>query len=466
MFNFFKPKNQLIIDPSQIQNFEYLDPKAYYFDTACQSLRPQQVINAEMEYYHSFGACGGRVKYQWGKMVDQKVSECRTNLLKLAGKTSRDYTVAFGLNTTHLISLVLHQINPEKLGIKQIITSQIEHNSVFLSSLTWAKRNGLKRLVLPRIESGNYFGGLQYDTNNPIFLANSVIIVNTMSNIDGQELTNAEQLAQDVHQTGGILLLDACQTFGHNPEILKNVDFDAAFGSGHKMYGPSVGFVIIKKDLLKKLDCYLIGGSTVQDVKLESYELVENDEEIYARIEPGLQNFAGIIGLNEAIKWQDAFLKTNTEKQVRPWGLLRSSGGVLITNNKIENNLVKKIPPFVSLTAPKEALVINTSQNQNYEQRLTFYLNQKLLKIQDIHLLNPNPSPVVSLYSDKMDSHKIAMYLSEAGIMCRSGYHCCHYYLKEKMKYPPLLRISLGLHNTPEQIDFLVDKLEFILKNS
>ena len=448
MFNFFKPKSKAVINSCQIQNFEYLDPKAYYFDTACQSLRPQQVINAEMEYYHSFGACGGRVKYQWGKTVDQKVSECRANLLKLAGKSSQDYTVAFGLNTTHLISLVLHQINPEKLGVKQIVTSQIEHNSVFLSSLTWAKRNSLKRLVLPRIKSGNSFGGLEYDTDNPILPANSVVIVNTMSNIDGQELTNAKQLAQDVNQTGGILLLDACQTFGHNPEILKNVDFDAAFGSGHKMYGPSVGFVIIKKDLLKKLDCYLIGGSTVQDVKLDSYELVENDEEIYARIEPGLQNFAGIIGLNEAIKWREGWISNLTAQEDKESGNAVQGHKVIISKSSI----------LLELTGGEDA--------EEYENILSRYLHQKLQELSNIELLNPNPSPVVSLYSDKIDSHKIAMYLSEAGIMCRSGYHCCHYYLKEKMKYPPLLRISLGLHNTPEQIDFLVDKLEFVLKNS
>ena len=45
-----------------------------------------------------------------------------------------------------------------------------------------------------------------------------------------------------------------------------------------------------KKVLLKKLDCYLIGGSTVQDVKLDYFELIENEEEIYANCMP--QNFS------------------------------------------------------------------------------------------------------------------------------------------------------------------------------
>lgn len=442
MFNLFKNKTQAAIDSSQIQNFDYLTKNDYYFDSACQSLRPQQVINAEIEYYQQFNTCGHRVKYKWGQIVDKKVSECRANLLKLVGKNSKDYTVAFGLNTTHLISLVLHQINPKQLGLQKIITSEIEHNSVFLSSLTWANRNNLPRLVLERVDLQTQNnqklnpGSLLYDQSD---LEKAVVIVNTMSNIDGQELLNADILAKDVHQMGGILLLDACQTFGHNPEILENIDFDAVFGSGHKMYGPSVGFVIIKKDLLKKLDCYLIGGSTVQDVKKDSYELVQNDEEIYARIEPGLQNYAGIIGLNESIKWRENFVK-DKQKEIQD-----------------QTNLKKTYPRLDQIDD------FGLKFKNDWEQILASYLNQKLKEILNIKLLNSKPSAVVSLYSDKMDGHKMAMYLSEAGVMCRSGYHCCHYYLKEKKEYPPLFRISLGLHNTPKQIDYLIDKMKVIL---
>jgi selenocysteine lyase/cysteine desulfurase len=416
MFNFFKTKNAQTTasNPastnSEFTNFSYLDRSAYYFDSACQTLRPQSVIDAETAYYHNHNSCGHRVKYKWGEQTDKLVEECRENILKLVGKSSKDYTVAFCLNTTHGINTVLHQLpsNSENYFYKKIVISDIDHNSVFLSSITWAGRNGAERSVLERDEVGN----LVYEKNE---LKDSIVLTNSMSNIDGRELLNAKKLAEDLHEMGGILLLDACQTLGHNPEFLRDVDFDAAFGSGHKMYGPSLGFIIIKKVLLKKLDCYLIGGSTVQDVKLDYFELIENDEEIYARLEPGLQNYAGIIGLNEAIKWR--------------------------TNWKNDKN--------------KSAT--------EYEHQLAIYLNQKLKEIPEIKLLNSKPSSVVSLYSDKMDGHKMAMYLGETGIMCRSGYHCCHYYLKEKMKFPPLFRISLALHNTPEQIDYLIEKMKIIL---
>ncbi len=387
-------------------NFAYLDQNKYfYFDSACQTLRPQVVIQSEQDYYQEYNACGHRVKYEWGKTVDSLTDETRELLLKAVNKTSKEYTVAFCLNTTHGINTILHQLNPNLYD--RIVTSEIEHNSVFLNALTWSKRNNKKRIVCSRHEDG----GLEYKKED---LSKAVVLVNETSNIDGRRLTNINELAKDVHNVGGIILLDGAQTFGHDIHFLKDIDFDAILGSGHKMYGPSIGFIIVKKSLLKNLDNYLIGGGTVENVRYNDFDLVSNDDELYARIEAGLQNFAGIIGLGSAIKWKSDFR-------------------------------------YGSLNATE------------YEQELKTYLLQELLKIKSINLLSLNPSSVVSIYSNKIDAHKLGALLSTKQIMCRTGYFCCHYYLKELKQLPPLLRISLGLNNTKEQIDFLVENLDFII---
>ncbi|MEI7603705.1 MAG: aminotransferase class V-fold PLP-dependent enzyme [bacterium] len=402
----FKNNKQLNSSSINQINFDYMDNDIYYFDSACQTLRPQQVIDAQDEYYHEYNACGHRVKYKWGQIVDEKVEETRALLLEASGKNSKNYTVAFTLNTTIGINFVLQQLNPSKFD--KTVTSEIEHNSVFLTTMTWAQRHNKKRIVLPRLVDGE----LDYKKDD---LKNAVVVVNTTSNIDGRNLLNAKQLADDVHEMGGILLLDACQSYAHLPELLKNVDFDAAFGSGHKMYGPSVGFIVIKKDLLKNLDCYLIGGSTVQDVQLDSFELIDNDEEIYSRIEPGLQNFAGIIALGESIKWFKQFKK-------------------------------------------------NGLSAHEYEVTLQKKLNEGLKSVDNLVMLYDKPSSVVSIYSEKIDGHRLGTFLGEKKIMCRTGYHCCHYYLKNLKKYPPLFRISLALHNDEKQIEFLIENLKLMLK--
>ena len=104
-------------------DFGYLNPDTHYFDSACQTLRPQPVISAVTEYYRQYNACGGRVKYAWGEKVDGIVADTREQLLKLLDKSAKDYTVAFCLNTTAGINLLLQQLREGRFT--RIVTSDI-----------------------------------------------------------------------------------------------------------------------------------------------------------------------------------------------------------------------------------------------------------------------------------------------------------------------------------------------------
>jgi selenocysteine lyase/cysteine desulfurase len=335
-----------------------------------------------------------------------EVADARKKLLSLTGKNEKDYAVAFTLNTTYGINLVLGQLPPG--DIKSIVTSEIEHNSVFLPSITWSQGAGIKRLILKRDADGN----LLTDGTD---LSDSVVIVSTLSNIDGRGLPNVSDIAGQVHRGSGLLLLDAAQQFGHDPNGLKNTDFDALFGSGHKMYAPSLGFIVIKRTLLRRLKPFFIGGGTVADVNGDSYTLLSGNTDEHSILEPGLQNWAGIVGLNTALDWL---------QKVRPMGL----------------------------------------KPQDYEQKLAGDLFDRLKSMPRVKMINNVPRPVMSFYVDGLDGHKLAIFLSEQRIMCRSGHFCCHHYLQHVCGYPPLVRFSLGLHNTSADIERCTKVLESILK--
>ncbi len=382
-------------------DFAYVESNACYLDSACQTLRPTSVIDAETEYYLRYNACGGRVKYEWGTTVDAKVQEARELLLRLSGKNRKDYCVAFTLNTTYGINLILHQL-PVK-DFTRIVTSDIEHNSVNLPSMTWANRRHAERLVLQRADDGSLHC-------EPQQLERSVVLISSMSNIDGRTARNLHQLAEQTHERGGILLVDAAQGFAHDVERLRNTDFDAAFGSGHKMYGPSIGFIVIKRTLLDRLDPFFIGGGTVTDVTSDSYALLREGEEAHAVLEAGLQNWGGILGLAEAVRW------------------------------------------------------LETQQaNKEREKVIAETLYRGLQQHSRVHLFNHESSPIVSFHVDGIDAHRLALYFSGQGIMCRSGHFCCHSYLQHQLNLPPLLRVSLGLYNTSAHVGKFLDALQKIL---
>jgi len=391
-------------DSSGLSDFPHIARDVIYLDSACQTPRPQPVIDAVLQYYRDYNACSGRAKHGWGARLDAKVWEARQRVLALVSKSAREYAVAFTLNTTYGLNLLLGQLPST---FQRIVTSDIEHNSVFLPTIPAAKRLGVPRLVLPRSPDGT----LEYTLAD---LRGAVVAVNATSNIDGRTLLNLSQLADDTHSAGGLLLLDGAQSVSHQLELLRAADWDALVFSGHKLYGPSLGVIVIKRALLSALDLQFVGGGLVEEVEEQRYALVTAAEDLPARLEPGLQDFAGIVGLSAALEWL---------RRYKPEGM-------------------------------------EAGAHQAALARLLF---DQLSSQPGVRLINASPTPVLSFYAERIDAHRLAIVLSGRSIMARSGYLCCHYYLKRLHRYPPLLRVSLGLHNTHRQIETFLSILKTIL---
>ena len=381
-----------------MEDFKYLPENAHYFDSACQSLRPQCVIDALNEYYTDYNSCGERVKYAWGKQVDERVEETREAVLDLLKLKSKHYFVSFTLNTTYGLNLLLSQL---ELPIKKVITSEIEHNSVFLSTMTFAEKNQINRVVLSREANGL----LSLDND----FSNSLVVVNAVSNIDGRRLENIAALVKKVKKQGGFIILDCAQALGSNYELLQKIPADAFVASAHKMYAPSLGVMIVRKDFAKYIKSSFVGGGMVSSVKQDSFEMLAGDE-IHTIFEPGLQAWGEIIAFKTAIDW----LKKQKKK----------------------------------------------SQIDEFSKDIFEFLKTQ----KGVNVLNEKATPVISFYHDKLDAHLIAQALSDEGIMVRSGYFCAHYYLKEVLNLPHLVRISIGLHNTREDVDKLKQVLERVFE--
>ena len=386
-----------------MKDFDYLAEGDVYLDSACQSLRPRPVIDAINRYYTQHNSCGERVKYAWGRETDELVEETRALMLKYLKLKSKDYSVSFTLNTTYGINLLLDQF---KDGLfDKVMTSDIEHNSPFLSTMTFAKRHNIPREVMVREDDGSIDVEC-YD------FTKALVVVNCASNIDGRKLSNVNELIKKVHKQKGVIIIDAAQALAHNPEILYKTEADAICSSAHKMYGPSLGVMIVRRDLFKKIETSFIGGGMVDDVKKESYKLsAESANHAYTKFESGLQAWGEIVAFGQAIKWLNKLSRADKE-----------------------------------------------NFHKQYE-RLFDYLSAQ----ERVHLINTEPNPTMSFYIDGLDSHLVGGALSNEGIMARTGYFCVHYYLDHVKHYPPLIRFSMGYHIRPSDIDKTIEIFERML---
>lgn len=376
-----------------VKDFDYLGEKNVYLDSACQSLRPKPVVEVLNDYYFKHNSCGERVKYPWGEKTDELVEETRKKVLKFLKLKGKDYFVSFTLNTTYGINLILNELKPEL--VKKVVTSEIEHNSPFLATMAMAERLGVPRVVLKRAEDGTLMMG---DED----FAGAVVVVNCAANFDGRRLMNVKEVVKRVHKDGGIVILDAAQVMAHYHEMLEKTEADAVCFSAHKMYAPSLGVMVVRRDLVSRLRLTFIGGGMVDDVFEDRYLLsAENKEHTYTIFEAGLQAWGEICALGEAIDW----------------------------------------------------LSDRTKEDKRRLESCTKELDEFLRSRPRVKMVGVEANPTMSFYVEEMDSHLIGAALGQEGIMARTGYFCVHYYLDKVLGLPPLVRFSLSYATREEDVE-------------
>lgn len=378
-----------------------------YLDNACQSLRPQSVINAVSDYYQSYSACGGRSMHRLAEAVTQKCDETRSIVAKFIA-AKRIEEIIFTRNTTEGINLIAHSLGLQKGDI--VITSDKEHNSNLIPWQILVKKVGIVHKIVPSKEDNSFdLEAFQSQMDERIKL----VSFGFTSNLDGMTIP-ASEVIKIAHKAGALVLLDAAQTAPHHKIDVQALDVDFLAFSGHKMLAPSgTGVLYGKYRLLEKLEPFLVGGDTVSSSTYEAHEFLPPPE----KFEAGLQDYAGIIGLGDAVRYL-------------------------------------------------ETVGFETIARQ--EQALNKFITDEIVNIPKLKIIgDQNPSlrsGIISFYIEGVDSHQIALMLDQsANIMVRSGQHCVHSWFASK-QITGSVRASLCFYNTLEEADIFVKSLRKVLR--
>jgi len=354
------------------------DKSPVYLDTACQSLRPRQVVEAMDSYYYEYPACGGRSVHRLATQVSIKVDEAREKVSDFIGSDSYDQVI-FTKNATESINLVARG-----LGLKRgdaVLTTDMEHNSNHVPWLQLKKTNGVDRVIVPTPDQGSF--DLETFKRSLTKKVRLVSVVQT-NNVTGTTIP-VKDICEISHDNGSMVMVDGAQSAPHMKVDVVDMDVDFYAFSMHKMLGPSgVGVLYGKKQLLNNVEPLIVGGGGVSLTTYEKVELLPIPE----RFESGLLNYAGIIGSGAAIDY------------------LRAIGMDEVMEHDIECNRI---------------------------------VTDGLADIEKVSIIGPK-DPVLrgSIYSFNvrgMRSHDVAMILDEmAEVMIRSGMHCVHpYFLSRKI---------------------------------
>ncbi len=388
-------------------DFQILEGDALiYFDNACQTLRPKQVLSAMNEYYEQYPACGGRSMHRLAARVSQQVDQARARIARFIDARDKK-EIVFTRNTTEGINLVAHSLGLRAGDV--VITSDKEHNSNLIPWQVLQQKLGIKHVIVATDQDGLLdLEAYQHALTQGVAL----VSMGYVSNLDGVAQP-VERIIQLAHAAGAKVLLDGAQAVPHHKLSVTQLDVDFLAFSGHKMLGPSgIGVLYGKSQLLAELEPFLVGGDTVAFSTYTSHEFLAAPE----KFEAGLQDYAGIIGLGAAVAY------------------LEQVGFDAIVARELELNQ---------------------------------FLTKELTTIKGLHLIGPQDpslrSGIISFYVDGKDHHKIALMLDEvAGICVRSGQHCVHSWFHDR-RLAGSVRASVYFYNTLAEAEVFVTQLRKVL---
>jgi cysteine desulfurase/selenocysteine lyase len=363
-------------------------------------------------------------------------NRCREKVGAFVGIDPSYHTVIFCGNTTDAINRLCCRFPLEEGEV--VLTTVMEHHS---NLLPW-RFHGQVDYVRAKLPSGmldiDHLQQKLHEYDGKVRL----VAVTGASNITGL-IPPLKQIARLAHEHGAMLLVDASQLIAHRRIVMGSADdperIDFLAFSGHKLYAPfGSGGLIGPRDFFKKGRPGLIGGGAVDLVSLSHVEWTEVPE----KEEAGTPNLIGICAMVKAMETLEDLGMEN----------------IAAHEQELTEKIYKQLEQFRGIR------IYGSCDPMNGGERLG----------------------VIPIQSDKYNHALLGAILGyEWGIGVRNGCFCAHAYVEhlleiddeeirrhlanirrgDQSSLPGFVRISLGLYNTEEEIEYLAEALHSILNH-
>lgn len=375
-----------------------------YLDNAATTQKPRSVIESMNDFYFSHNANVKRGAHSLVELATTGYEESRKTVQEFIGAQLAK-EIIFCKGTTEAINMLAWSfVYPKLQKGDEIIISILEHHSNILPWISICKKRGAHLKVVPIHPNGK----LDIEMlKSFISYKTKFISISHMSNVLG--LANpVEDVIKLAHSYNIPIMIDGAQAVSHRSIDVSILGCDFYVFSGHKMYGPyGVGVLYGRIACLEQMKPYQEGGGMVKYVNFN--DEIEY-EEIPYKFEAGTQNVSSVIGLKAAIEY------------------------------------IK---------------VIGIQNIESHEKALIDYLLLRMKDIDEIHVLGEfiNKISIVAFYSNYVHAHDLGDFLNSKGVAVRVGHHCASP-LMDYYKISASVRISLGLYNTKQEIDYVIDVLK------
>jgi cysteine desulfurase/selenocysteine lyase len=377
-----------------------------YLDSAATSQTPQVVIDAIVDYYTNFRASVHRGVYPLVIEATDLYEGARERIAAWLGSTVEE--TIFTANATASINLVAHSWGRSNLnaGDVVLVTEMEHHSDVVPWQLVCAER-GAQLEYVHVLDDGRL--DLD-DLDRRLEREPKAVCVAHVSNVLGT-INPVAEITRRAHDAGAIVVIDGTQAIPQLPVSLPEIDADFYAWTGHKAYGPTgIGVLHGRRELLEEMPPFISGGHMIREV----FEATSSWTELPGKFEAGTSQIAEAIGLGTAVD----FIQELGIEAIRAHG------------QELTTELLERMAAFPGATVHGP---IDPAER----------------------------GALLSFAIEGAHPHDIGEILGREGVCVRTGQHCAQP-LMRRMKLGSTARASFAVHNTPADIDRLMDSLESV----
>ena len=373
-----------------------------YFDGPGGTQVPRVVVEAMDDYLYHHNA-NTHWAYPTSEETDATIDSARSVLADFLNASSAE--IVFGANMTTLTFHLARALGRGYEAEDEIVVTELDHHANIAPWRTLEKECGLKvRMVKMIPETGE----LDWDDlSRQLTQHTKLIAIGAASNALGT-INDVKRAGEMAHDIGAKIFVDAVHYAPHELINVRDWNCDFLACSAYKFYGPHIGILYGRRDLLDSLDFP---------------KLIPAPDAAPERAETGTQNHEGIAGAAAAVDF------------------------------------------LASLTpSPSRRGSLHAAFRQLHErgQTLIKQLWDGLSEIERVHLYGPPPggtrTPTIAFTVNDVPSIEVAKNLAERGVFLSHG----DFYAMtavERLGLTPdgLVRAGCACYTTTEEVDRLLD---------
>jgi cysteine desulfurase family protein (TIGR01976 family) len=412
-FLFRKPI--MTLDPQAIRaQFPVHD--AIFFDNPAGTQVPQMVIDAVSNYYRNMNANSGGA-FATSQRTDAMVQATREKMADFLNAPRAD-EIVFGPNMTTLNFGLSRALAQTLKPGDEIVLTRMDHDA---NVAPWLRIAEDYQLVIRWVDIHTEDCTLDMDSLEAALTDRTKIVATVHASNAVGTINPVAQIAQMAHAAGAYYVVDAVQSAPHIPIDVQAIGCDFLLCSAYKFYGPHIGILWGRYDLLAELPAYKVRPS--------------KDKPPF-RWETGTPSFETIAGVGAAVDYLH--------------GIGQQHGSAYVSQ-------------FPGFTGCRLELKTAMAALIDYERDLVSHLIDMLKSLPGVTIAGiTDPSryaervPTVVFVKDGHTPAEIAEHLAKHNIYVWDG----NYYAVEIMNrldrgQHGMVRVGLAHYNTHEEIDHL-----------